>query len=62
MLLEATIDVCGRISALRVVRAPAPDLAKAAIDAVYRWRYTPTLLDGQPVPVQMTVTVNFKLM
>jgi len=26
-----------------------------------RWRYTPTLVDGEPVPVIMTVTVNFRL-
>jgi protein TonB len=31
------------------------------MDAVQRWRYTPALLNGQPVPVVMTVTVNFKL-
>ena len=28
--------------------------------AVKQWRYTPTLLSGTPVPVIMTVTVNFK--
>ncbi len=31
------------------------------IDAVRQWVYTPTLLNGVPVPVIMTVTVNFKL-
>ena len=34
---------------------------KAAVDAVRQWRFTPTLLNGQPVPVVMTVTVNFSL-
>ena len=34
---------------------------QAAIDAVKQWVYTPTLLNGVPVPVIMTVTVNFKL-
>jgi protein TonB len=38
-----------------------PTLDEAAMDAVQRWRYTPALLNGQPVPVVMTVTVNFKL-
>ena len=28
---------------------------------VRQWRFTPTLLNGQPVPVVMTVTVNFQL-
>ena len=36
-------------------------LTDAAIDAVRQWRYTPTLLNGVPVPVVMTVTVSFRL-
>ena len=36
-------------------------LNAAALSAVVRWRYTPTLLDGEPVPVIMTVTVHFQL-
>jgi len=36
-------------------------LDQAAIDAVRQWRFTPTLLSGEPVPVVMTVTVDFKL-
>jgi protein TonB len=38
-----------------------PLLDAAAIDAVKQWTYTPTTLNGQPVPVIMTVTVNFAL-
>jgi protein TonB len=38
-----------------------PLLNDAAVDAVRQWRYTPTLLNGVPVPVVMTVTVNFRL-
>jgi protein TonB len=38
-----------------------PLLDQAAIDAVRQWTYTPTLLNGVPVPVIMTVTVNFTL-
>ena len=38
-----------------------PLLDQAAIEAVRQWVYTPTLLNGVPVPVIMTVTVNFKL-
>ena len=33
----------------------------AAVDAVRQWRFTPTLLNGEPVPIVMTVTVNFTL-
>jgi protein TonB len=36
-------------------------LEQSAQEAVRQWAYTPTLLNGVPVPVIMTVTVNFKL-
>jgi len=36
-------------------------LDNAAIEAVRQWRYTPTLLNGVPVDIIMTVTVNFTL-
>jgi protein TonB len=36
-------------------------LDQAALDAVLQWEFLPTLLNGQPVPVIMTVTVNFTL-
>ena len=60
VVLEATIDVHGQVDAIRVLKSP-PLLDQAAIDAVRQWRFTPTLLNGIPVPVIMTVTVNFAL-
>jgi protein TonB len=38
-----------------------PLLNQSAIDAVRQWQYSPTLLNGEPVPVIATVTVNFVL-
>lgn len=38
-----------------------PPMAQAALEAVRQWQFTPTLLNGVPVPVIMTVTVNFTL-
>ena len=38
-----------------------PLLDTAALDAVRKWRFTPTLLNGKAVAVVMTVTVDFKL-
>jgi len=38
-----------------------PMLDRAALEAVQHWRYTPTRLNGQAVPVIMTVTVTFSL-
>jgi protein TonB len=60
VILEATIDARGRVIDVRVLRSQ-PMLDQAAVDAVRQWIYTPTLLNGVPVPIIMTVTVNFKL-
>lgn len=60
VIIEATIGVSGDVLAARVLRS-IPLLDEAALAAVRQWRYTPTLLNGTPVPVVMTVTVNFQL-
>jgi protein TonB len=38
-----------------------PLLDSAAVEAVGQWVYTPTLLNGVPVPVVLTVTVDFRI-
>jgi len=58
--LQAEISKDGTIENLRLMSGH-PMLAPAAIEAVKQWQYTPTLLNGVPVPVIMTVTVNFTL-
>ena len=55
-----TIGPDGRVTDAKVIRS-VPLLDAAALDAVKQWVYTPTTLNGQPVPVIMTVTVNFAL-
>lgn len=60
VILEASIDERGEVHDARVLRS-IPLLDRAAIDAVRQWRFTPTVLNGQVIPVVMTVTVNFKL-
>jgi TonB family protein len=60
--LEAIIGRDGTVSSVRVLSAQVhPDFAIAAVDAVRRWRFTPTLLNGEPVEVVMTVSVRFDL-
>ncbi len=59
VMIEATIGTDGKVIDARVVRS-IPLLDQAALDAVRQWVYFPTLLNGVPVPVLMTVTVNFK--
>ena len=60
VIIEATIGADGRVMNASVLRS-AHLLDHAALDAVRQWEFTPTLLNGVPVPVIMTVTVAFKL-
>ena len=60
VIIEATIDTEGRVQSARVLRS-IPLLDTAALTAVGQWSYSPSLLNGVPVPVIMTVTVTFKL-
>jgi TonB family protein len=60
VIIEATIGANGKVIHTKVLRS-VPMLDQAALDAVKQWEYTPTRLNGKPVPVVMTVTVNFKL-
>ena len=58
VILEATIARDGTVKDARVLRS-VPLLDEAALTAVRQWVFTPTLLNGVPVEVIMTVTVNF---
>ena len=60
VILEATISRTGEVSDVEVMRS-VPLLDEAAVAAVRQWRYEPTLVDGEPVSILMTVTMNFQL-
>jgi protein TonB len=60
VVMTALIDKGGNVQHLQVVSGH-PLLAPAAIEAVKQWRYKPFLLSGQPVEVETTVTVNFRV-
>jgi periplasmic protein TonB len=60
VVLHAVISRGGDIEQLQLVSGP-PLLAKAAMDAVTQWRYRPTVLNGQPVEVDTTISVVFSL-
>jgi len=60
VILECTISPQGRVEGVQVLRG-VPSLDEAAVEAVKKWAYTPTLLGGVPVGVVMTVTVSFVL-
>jgi protein TonB len=60
VLLQAIIDKEGNITELSLVSGQ-PLLVPAAIAAVSQWRYRPFLLNGQPIEIETTITVNFQL-
>ena len=60
VVLEAVVDEEGNVSELRVLRGH-PLLIDAALQAVKQWKYSPTILNGEPVQVLATITVDFRL-
>jgi TonB family protein len=60
VIVEAIVAEDGSVSDARVLRS-IPLLDDAALAAVKQWRYTPTWLNGEAVPVQMVMTINFTL-
>lgn len=60
VVLGAVISKEGTVESLRVISGH-PLLNQAALDAVKQWLYRPTLLNGDPVEVETTITVTFTL-
>ena len=58
VIAEVVISDAGLVTDARVLRS-IPLLDEAALKAVRQWRFEPAIVDGKPVPVRMTVTVNF---
>jgi protein TonB len=58
VIIEMRVEPDGRVGSARVLRS-IPLLDQAALDAVRQWEFEPTLLNGAPVAVVMTVTVQF---
>ena len=60
--LDALVGTDGTVVFARVASASVhPDFADAAVEAVRQWKFSPTLLNGKPVEVLISVTINFSL-
>jgi protein TonB len=59
VIVSTTIDKNGNVVGVKVLSGP-PMLRQAALDALRRWRYEPSRLNGQPVAVEMQVTIKFR--
>jgi len=60
VVIETTIDKSGSVVRTHVVSGPAM-LRTSALEALKRWKYEPSRLNGEPVEVQMQVTIKFRL-
>jgi periplasmic protein TonB len=58
--IDALIDATGHVTTMKVVSGPTL-LHQAAMDALRQWRYQPASLDGKPVQMHLTVTVQFRM-
>ena len=61
-LLKMRITEQGRVEDVQVERSAGhPDLDESAMEAVRRWRFDPARRDGEPVAIQVTIPIVFKL-
>jgi periplasmic protein TonB len=60
-VLWLIVDATGRPRDIRVVRGLGFGLDAKALEAVRQWRFQPSLKDGKPVDVQISVEVDFRL-
>lgn len=58
--VDALIDATGRVTTMKVVAGPTL-LHQSAMDALRQWKYQPATLDGKPIAMHLTVTIQFRL-
>lgn len=61
VMVTIIVDSRGMPQNPRIVRALGLGLDEKALEAVRRYRFKPAMKDGKPVPVVITVEVNFRL-
>lgn len=60
VVIKTTIDTHGNVTHMEVVSGP-PMLRGSALEALKRWKYAPSMLNGDPITVQMMVTLKFRM-
>jgi TonB family protein len=60
VLIDALIDANGHVTTMKVISGPTL-LHQSAMAALRLWKYQPATLDGKPVPMHLTVTLQFRL-
>ena len=60
VVIDALIDATGKVAETKVISGNSL-LQKAATDSLHQWKYQPAVLNGQPIPVHINVTIVFRL-
>jgi protein TonB len=58
--VSIVVDAAGNVASAEIVKSIS-QLDKAALEAVRKWKYAPTVVNGTAVPVTMVVQVAFTL-
>jgi TonB family protein len=61
VIVEAIIDRQGNVTEVKVLKSLPMGLDQSAVEAIQKWRFEPSMLNGKPVPVRYNLTVNFTL-
>ncbi len=61
VVLECTIGKDGIVNDVKVLRGLPLGLTEAAVEAVNKWRFQASTLNGKPVEVLYILTVRFNL-
>jgi TonB family protein len=62
VVLQLIVDTNGHARNIRVVRSLGLGLDEKAIEALSQWKFLPGVRNGQPVAVQVTIEMNFRLL
>jgi protein TonB len=60
VVIEAVVTADGTVDKVKVISGPQ-QLVDAAVEAIKQWKYEPTFLNGQAVPVILTARIDFSL-
>jgi protein TonB len=58
VLAEVVVDKQGAVADVKIIRS-VPMLDEAALETVRQWRFRPSVVNGEPVPIRMVVTMTF---
>jgi len=62
VVVSTVIGTDGAAQSMRVIRGLGLGLDEQALKAIAQWKFKPAAKEGEPIPVQATIEVNFRLL